>query len=175
MGKYIVLVVVIALIAIGALIYFIVINNLKNYKERMEKAEGIIDTNLNKKLEVIINLNNSIKKVTGQKDYLKDFINAKDLIITNMEKDIKLDEAVKLVNNLARDYTKLNNDSEFSKELKNLREIDEVLVSAKNVFNQNALASNKLIKTFPYNIVAKIAKFKIRSFYNNKTDDSDNF
>ncbi len=175
MGKYIVLAVVIAIIAIGALIYFIVINNLKNYKERMEKAEGIIDTNLNKKLEVIINLNNSIKKVTGQKDYLKDFINAKDLIITNMEKDIKLDEAVKLVNNLARDYTKLNNDSEFAKEFKNLREIDEVLVSAKNVFNQNALASNKLIKTFPYNIVAKIAKFKIRSFYNNKTDDNDNF
>ena len=80
-----------------------------------------------------------------------------------------------LKNNLARDYTKLNNDSEFAKELKNLREIDEVLVSAKNVFNQNALASNKLIKTFPYNIVAKIAKFKIRSFYNNKTDDNDNF
>lgn len=176
MGKYIVLVIILAIIAIITLIYFIVVTRLKEYKERMDKAESLIDTNLSKKYEVIINLNNSIKKVTGKKDYLKDYINTKDLIITNMEKDIKLDEAVKLVNELTTDFSKLNGDSDFNKQLKSLREIDEVLVSAKNVFNTNALASNKLIKNFPYNIIAKIAKFKIRGFYNNnKTDDGDNF
>ena len=44
------------------------------------------------------------------------------------------------------------------------------------MFNQNAILSNQLIKNFPNNIIAKIAKFKIRSFYtNNKTDGEETF
>ena len=73
------------------------------------------------------------------------------------------------------DFTELNTDVEFKKLIKKLRETDELLISAKNLFNQNAVNSNQLIKTFPNNIVAKIAKFKIRSFYNNKTDDNESF
>ena len=175
MSKYVAVVVIFALIAIAILIYFYGRTKLMKYKEKMDNAEGIIDINLNKKLELIMNLNGSIKKVTGKKDYLKDYVSIQNLIITNIEKDLKLEEAVKLINDLSNDFEELNKDNEFIKLRKELREIDEVLVSAKNLFNQNAMLSNKLIKSFPYNIIAKLAKYRLRSYYNNKADDGDTF
>lgn len=176
MNIYLILLIIFMLIAIAALLYFSGYTKLKKYKEKMDKAESIIDSNLNKKLDLVININAEVKKVTGKKDYLKDYISIRDLIIQNIEKDLKLEEAEKLINDLMNDFTELNTDKEFNKLIKQLRETDEVLTSAKNMFNQNAVLSNQLIKAFPNNIVAKIAKFRIRSFYsNNKTDDNETF
>lgn len=176
MNFYIILAIIIMILAILIFTYFVCVTKLKKDQEKMDKAEEIIDENLNKKLELVITLNNTIKKVTGKKDYLKDYISIRDLIITNIEKDMKLNDGIKLINELTNDYSDLNKDKDFMKTFNSLREIDEVLVSAKNLFNQNAVHSNQLIKSFPYNIVAKIAKYRIRSFYTtNKTDDGDNF
>lgn len=170
-SSYLIITITFALIATCILIYFICVTKLKKYKDKMDTAEAIIEENLDKKLELIITLNGSIKKVTGKKDYLKDYVSIKDLIITKLEKDLKLEEAVKLISDLTNDYTELNSDPDFLKSIESLREIDEVLISAKNLFNQNAIESNKLIKNFPYNIVAKIAKYRIRSFYNSNTPE----
>lgn len=176
MNIYLILLIVFAILAVIALLYFSGYSKLKKYKERMDKAENIIDENLNEKLNLIITINGEVKKVTGKKDYLKDYVSVQDLIISNIEKDLKLDEAVKLINDLMIDFTELNTDNEFNGLMRKLREIDEVLTSAKNMFNQNAVQSNQLIKTFPNNIIAKFSKFRIRSFYNNnKTDDTETF
>ena len=176
MKFYIILAIIIMILAILVFTYFVCVTKLKKYQEKMNKAEEIIDENLNKKLDLVITLNGTIKKVTGKKDYLKDYISIRDLIITNIEKDMKLNDAIKLINELTSDYSDLNSDKEFMKTFKTIKELDEVLVSAKNLFNQNAVHSNQLIKSFPYNIVAKIAKYGIRGFYTtNKTDDGDNF
>lgn len=176
MNGYLIIGILFMLLAIVVLIYFGSLSKLKKYKEKMDKAESIIDENLNKKLDLIISINGNVKKVTGKKDYLKDYVSIRDLIITNIEKDFKLDEAVKLINELMRDFEELNSDNNFIKNVNELRRINEILVSAKNMFNQNAIESNQTIKTFPNNIVAKIANFKIRSFYNNnKTDSEETF
>lgn len=176
MNIYLILLIIFAVIAIVALLYFSGYSKLKKYKEKMDKAENIIDENLNEKLNLIITINGEVKKVTGKKDYLKDYVSVQDLIISNIEKDLKLDEAVKLINDLMVDFTELNTDTEFNELMKKLREIDELLTSAKNMFNQNAVQSNQLIKTFPNNIIAKLSKFRIRGFYNNnKTDEIETF
>lgn len=177
MNSYLIILIIFTFIAVIALIFFSGYTKLKKYKEKMDKAENLIDTNLEKKLELIITLNSSIKKVTGKKDYLKEYIAIKDMIITNIEKDLKLDEAVKLINDLIIDFNELNSNNDFLNIYKTLKSTDEILISAKNVFNQNAILSNQLIKNFPNNLVAKITKFKIRSFYNlnNKTDDGEAF
>jgi len=175
MNIYLILAIVAAIIAIIILIFFSSLSKLKKYKEKMDKAENIIDEQLNKKLELIISINGDVKKVTGKKDYLKDYVSIRDLIITNIEKDLKLDEAVKLINDLTRDFEELMKDENFIKNINELKKIDEILVSAKNVFNINAVESNQLIKSFPNTFVAKLAKLRIRSFYNNKTDSEETF
>ena len=175
MNIYVLLSIIFAIIAILLLLYFTSYFKLKEYKERMDKAENIIDTNLNKKLDLIISINNEIKKCTNKKDYLKEYTAIKDLIITNIEKDWRLDEAIKLINDLALDYKKLNDSKKFKELILEIKKTDEIITSAKNMFNSNALESNKTIKLFPNNIVAKISNFKKRSFYNNKLDDNESF
>jgi len=176
MEFYLIILILAMILAILVLIFFSSFTKLKKYKEKMDKAENIIDENLNKKLDLIISINGDVKKVTGKKDYLKEYVSLRDLIITNIEKDLKLDEALKLINDLMQDFTELNNDNNFIKNINEIKKTDEILVSAKYMFNHNAIESNKIIKNFPNNLVAKIAKFKIRSFYNNnKTDSEETF
>jgi len=175
MEVYLIIMIIVMIVAIIALIFFSSYTKLKKYKDKMIKAENIIDENLNKKLDLVIAINSSVNKATGKKDYLKEYISIRDLIITNIEKDLKLDEAEKLIYDLVRDFEELNNDDVFLKNINELRKIDELLVSAKNMFNHNAVKSNQLIKNFPNNLVAKLANFKIRSFYNNKTDSEETF
>lgn len=177
MNIQLIIAIIVAIIAILALVYFSSYSKLKSYKNKLDKAEELIDKALNDKIDIIIALNVSIKKVTGKKDYLKEYISTKDLIIQNIEKDLKLEEAVKLIQDLIVDFNGLMKDAEFVKNYQKLKENEEILTSAKNMFNQNAHASNNLIKQIPNNVVAKIAKFKIRSFYNtsNKIDDNDAF
>ncbi len=173
MNIYIIIAIVFVILSIIVLVFTIGYTNLKKNKEKMDKAEEIIDLNLNKKIDIIMAINNSIKKVTGKKDYLKEYMVVKDAIITNIEKDLKLEEAVRLINELSKDFTAINSDKEFIKNYQALREVDEILVAAKNLFNKNALESNQLLKSFPYSLISKITNFKIRSYYStiNKTDD----
>ena len=131
MNIYLIMAIIFAFMAILVLIYFSSSNKLKYYKERMTASENIIEESLNKKLDLIISINTEVKKVTGKKDYLKDYVGIRDLIITNNEKDLKLDEAVKLINELTDDYEDLTKDKEFVKKMNNLRENEESLVAAK--------------------------------------------
>lgn len=169
--------VIVMIVAIIALVFLSSYTKLKKYQEKIDKAESIIDEELNKKLDLIIKINGEVKKVTGKKDYLKDYVSIRDLIITNIEKDLKLDEAVKLINDLMQDFDKLKSDKNFINNIEEIKKVDELLVSAKNMYNQNALESNQIIKNFPNNIVAKFAKFKIKSFYhnNNKIETEETF
>ena len=176
MNIYIFILVVVAIIAILTLITFISLNKLKKYKEKMDIAEKNIDSCLEKKLELIININSDIKKIITDKDYLKDYVGIKDLMMTNTQKDIKLNEAYNLINKVIIDYDKLSKNEKFNKKIMELRRNDEKLVSSKILFNKAALESNNIIKTFPNNIIAKLFNYKIRSYYNNnKTEDMDNF
>lgn len=173
--KLVIILLIIAIISIVVLITFISLNKLKKYNERILIAEKNIDSNLEVKLNSIITINNELKKGNDEKDYLKEYIQIKDSLITNIEKDIKLDEAEKLINKLLIDNTKLSSSTKIKKQLVELRKTNEKIVSSKNMYNKNALLNNNLIKTFPTNIIAKIFKYKIISYYNNKTDDKDNF
>ena len=174
MDLYFILLIILLIITICLLIFFSSYTKLKKYNEKMQKAENVIDEELNKKLDLIIAINSEVKKVTGKKDYLKEYVSIRDLIITNIEKDLKLDEACKLINDLVNDFEELQKDEEFIKNIRKLKEIDEVLISAKNMFNQSAINNNQLIKSFPNNIVAKIAKYRMRSFFNINTFNNQN-
>ena len=136
-------VILILIISILLLIYFIGLNKFKNYQEKIKKAENIINESLVKKQEIIISINSNIKKSTDKKDYLKDYLK-KDENVSNIEKDFKLDEATNLINNLAYDFKKLSKDNDFNKKLQNLREINETLVAAKKIYNDNDILNNKL-------------------------------
>ncbi len=166
------LVILLLILSIVILIYFMGLNKLKVYQEKMNKVEVIINEALTDKQEIIIGINSNIKKATDKKDYLKDYLDLKEQNINNIEKDLKLEEASKIINDLRKDFSKLAKDNDFNKKMQNLRTIDEKLISAKKIYNENAILNNKLIKTFPYNIIGKIAKYKTITIYNTPENEN---
>lgn len=161
--------ILISLIIIGilAILYAVTYNNLITYKLKIEKAEGIIDESLRQKYDNIAKLNVMIKKVITKKDYLKEYIDLKDKRISNYELDRKLTEAENIIFEVKNDYSELDN-KDFNKELRDINRINENLISGKNYYNRNTSELNKIIRTFPTNIVAKIHRFKIKPFFDGK-------
>lgn len=175
MNGYLVLLIIITIIAIISLITIICLTNLKKYKEIITISEEDINKNLDTKITIINSINNEIKKVVKDKDYLEEYLKIKDTNVSSIEKDIKLNEAEELINKLLIDYEKANN-TKVKKYLGELRKTNEKLTSSKNLFNKHASNNNALIKKFPYNIVSKLFNYKIKSYYTtNKNEDSENF
>lgn len=158
------LIIVIGLIAI---LYVITYNSLVEYKIKIEKAESIIDDSLRQKYDIIAKLNVLIKKVVTKKDYLKEYIELKEKRISNYELDRKLTEAVNIIFEVKNDYSELDK-KDFNKELKDIDNIDETLISGKNYYNKYTSDLNKKIQKFPTNIVAKIHRYKIKPFFDGK-------
>ena len=74
MNIYIILIIIIAIIAILSLVYFSGYIKLKEYKEKMEKAENIIDENLNKKIGPIYKKGNDFCEDVAIVELSDDFI-----------------------------------------------------------------------------------------------------
>lgn len=165
--EYIVCFLLIAVIGIIAYKYVVIYNKLQHYKTRIEISENKIDEAIRGKFDVICDLDLEIKKVCKDSDYLKNFISLRDKKNSNYEVDRKLIEATNLIKELQNDYSKLNNVS-FNKLLKDIKNIDENLISSKNFFNKNTASLNGEIRAFPSTVVAKIHKIKVKPFFDNK-------
>lgn len=137
------------------------------FKLKIEKAEGIIDESLRQKYDVIARLNVMIKKVVTKKDYLKEYIELKDKRISNYEMDRKLTEAENIILEVKGDYEELDN-KDFNGALKEIKSINESLISGKTYYNRNTNELNKVIRKFPTNIIAKIHRYKIKPFFDGK-------
>lgn len=174
MNVYLLLLIAGLLITSAMLTYFICYGNIKNYMSKIEVSEKIIKDEINLKSTYIDKINNEIVKTT-KKDYLEDYKSINKMNINSIEKDDKLNEAEKIINNLKADYEKINKNKDIKKFMSELRKSNEKLTSAKNMFNDNASIYNKLIKKFPYNIISKMINLNFKSYYNIKADGEDTF
>ncbi len=167
MNIYSFLLILLIILGIIAIFYVITYNTLVVFKLKIEKAEGIIDESLRQKYDVIARLNVMIKKVVTKKDYLKEYIELKDKRISNYEMDRKLTEAENIILEVKGDYEELDN-KDFNGALKEIKSINESLISGKTYYNRNTNELNKVIRKFPTNIIAKIHRYKIKPFFDGK-------
>ena len=69
----------------------------------------------------------------------------------------------------------MQNNEEIKKIGNELEEIDIELENLRKYYNENITIYNKLIQTFPTNIVATISKYKERLFYDRKDMSDDDY
>ena len=69
----------------------------------------------------------------------------------------------------------MQNNEEIKKIGTELEEIDIELENLRKYYNENITIYNKLIQTFPTNIVATISKYKERLFYDRKDMSDDDY
>jgi len=139
----IVILVIVILVCLGSLFYFLTYNKYQDYIIRINEVESIIDNNLRNKYDLI---NRSISLI----------------------KDRKLNEAYNEFIGLKEKHKKLNDSEELNKIDTQIKEINETLTTSINYYNKNISSYNKLLKSFPSNIIALLCKYKEKLFFDRK-------
>ncbi len=177
MNIFLITIFIIIFVAIALAIYYICLYNKINESIiRIEEAESRIDTNLRDKFDL---LNRSVtlfktKIELGQDDF-KSLIKLRTKRLSNFDLDRELvkihDEFITIYEN----NPQLRESDEIYKASKQLEIINDELTTLRNYYNANIVNYNKMIKTFPTNIIASIKKYKEKLFYDLKDMKDDNF
>ena len=154
--------------------YINIYNNYQNYIIRINEAEAFIDTTLRKRFDLLNRSIEIIKKVTNtKKDVLNQIKDLKSIKLSNFELDRKLYEAINEFNGYKESNEDLKNNEEFLKVDLGLLESESEIVAARKYYNDIITDYNKLIRTFPSNIVGKISGYKIKTYFDGKNMEDD--
>ena len=166
------LLIILIIICLFAIIYVYYYNRLQEAKLKIDEAESIIDDNLRKKYDLIVDIKSIINKNIKEDIDFKDIDNLKEQNISNFDLDRKLDEYINLINDIINDYSKAKVNEVFEL-IDQLKELDQSLTSAKSFYNKYITESNSLVLKFPSNIVAKFHNIKEKTFFDNKNMNDD--
>lgn len=165
--------IIISIIVILSIIGIVLVLNYNKIQIAMIKiseAQENIDILLNKKIELITNINNIIEDKNKNKkiDILE---NTASIVLNSFDLNKKLNE----YNNKILEIVEYNKDVKFNdKEMNLVQELKKYnndLLGAEKYYNDNVVEYNKLIKCFPSNIVSKIFRYKLKEFYSNETEE----
>ena len=169
-----IIVVIACLIAIAYIFYY---NKLQENKLKVNEAESIIDENLRKKYDLLIDIKNIItKQVKNKKINFDEIDNLKEEEISNFDFDRKLEDFVNLINTVLEDNKKIKDDKDITKKFNEIKEADEKISTAKTFYNKYIAELNALVLKFPSNIIARFHNIKSKNFFDNKdmTDENIN-
>ena len=148
-------------------------NRFQAYIIRINEAENFIDTTLRKRYDLLNKSINIIKAHTKEKNNILDSIDKmKSKKLSNFELDRQLYEAINEFNKY-KENEELSNNEEFLKIDLGLFESESEIVAARKYYNDIITDYNKLTCSFPANTVAKICKYKKKTYYDGKDLDSE--
>jgi len=173
----IIIFVIILFIIICGIVYINMFNKINESLIRIDEAESRIDNNLRDKFDLLSRIVPIIRSnVSIDEDSFKDLLKLKTMKLSNFDLDRVL---VSINNEFIQVYDANNNlkeNEEVFKAYKQLDIINDELNTLRNYYNGNITVYNSMIKKFPTNIIAKIKKYKEKTFYDLKdmSDDKKN-
>lgn len=175
MNTFLIVLFIIIILIILTLIYYIYLYNKFNETIiRVDEAESRIDNNLRDKFDLLSRCASLIRtKIKLDDDAFKDIVKLRSKKISNFELDRMLVKCYNEFLTIYEDNKELRESDEIFKASRQLEIIDEELATLRNYYNANISNYNKMTKKFPTIVVAKIKKYKERSYYDLKdmTDD----
>lgn len=167
-----ILVIIIAICLI--LIWYVsVYNNYQNYIIRINEAESFIDTTLRKRFDLLNKSIEIIKANTKETEVLNIIDELKTMKISNFDLDRKLYDAINEFNRYKENYDELRNTESFLKIELGLFESESEIAAARKYYNDIITDYNKLVKKFPSNIIAKISRYKAKTYFDGKDMEDD--
>lgn len=161
-----------SIIAIGGLLaifYIAIYNKIQVLNIRVNEAETIIDEELRKKYDLILQSEAIIKKTTKKEITL--FQELKDLKtcdISTFDFERKCSEGYNLIKQIKSDYESLEKNDDFSNIINSVLDCNEKLEAAKSFYNKYTSKLNEVIKKFPSNIIALIHQVKVKTYFDGK-------
>lgn len=169
--------ILIACVAVCILLiwYITIFNNYQNYIIRINEAEAFIDTTLRKRFDLLNKSIEIIKAVTKtKKEVLSELTDLKSVKLSNFDLDRKLYEIINEFNGIKENNEELKNNESFLKIDLGIIESEAEIVAARKYYNDIITDYNKLVRTFPSNVVAKICGYKTKTYFDGKNMEDEN-
>ncbi len=176
MNLFYIFLTILIIITIILIIYCVYYNKMQYLKTKIEHSESIIDETLRTRYDTLVRIDNIVKStLKDNKEYFKEYLKLKDENISNFKMDRKLKEAFNIFNKLKDDYPELNKNQEIKELNEVIKTTNEKITSITSYYNKNTNELNGYIRKFPSLIVAKIHKFKVKNFFDNKNMHDDDY
>ena len=149
-------------------------NNFQNYIIRINEAEANIDSTLRTRFDLLNKSVDIIKNISEKEDVLLSIVDLRSKKISNFELDRQLYEGIKEFEKFKEEYPKLKSNETFTKIDLALSETEAEMVAYRKYYNDIITDYNKLVKSFPSNIIALLFKFKKKVYFDGKNMDDTN-
>lgn len=174
MNLFYVLLFLIILCAGAGIVYVVYYNKMQYLKTKIEHSESIIDETLRVRYDLLVHADNIVKSTLNDgKEYFKEYIGLKKKNNTNFVIDRKLKEAFALLYKFRDDYPELGENKELKEIFSSIKTSDEKIAAITSYYNKNTNELNRYVRQFPSNIVGKVHRFKVSSFFDGKDMNDD--
>ena len=171
-----------SIIILIPLIYIILIfNKLTHLSNLVKEKWSQVDIFLKQRTDLIPNIVESVKGFTEhEKSTLTNITKARNQVIkaTTKEEEIEanknLSNAINKLLFLQEDYPELKANTNFMNLQENLKEIENNISYARQIYNKAVLKYKNKLEMFPSNIIADIFNFKPELFFTIDSDDREN-
>lgn len=149
-------------------------NRFQDYIIRINESEANIDATLRKRFDL---LNKSIGIIKAnckiKEEVLGIIVKLRSRKLTNFELDRKLYDAINEFDSYKENYEELKACDSFIKIEVALHESEAEIEAFRKYYNDIITDYNKLVRSIPSNIIAKLFGYKIRTYYDGKnTEDN---
>lgn len=171
-----------SIIILIPIIYIILIFNKMTHLSNLVKEKwSQVDIFLKQRTDLIPNIVESVKGFTEhEKSTLTNITKARNQVIkaTTKEEEIEanknLSNAINKLLFLQEDYPELKANTNFMNLQENLKEIENNISYARQIYNKAVLKYKNKLEMFPSNIIADIFNFKPELFFTIDSDDREN-
>lgn len=157
------------LICIALMWYILTYNKYQALIIRINEAEANIDSTLRKRFDLLAK-SIGIMKVTleNKEDVLTNLETLKSKKLTNFELDRSLYTSINEFHVLLETYPELKTNEEIMKIMVSISESEIEISALRKYYNDIITDYNKLVRTFPSNVVGAFSKYKIRTYFDGK-------
>ena len=146
-------------------------NNFQKYIIRINEAEANIDSTLRKRFDLLnksINIIRANCNLEEDIEVLSSISKLRSKKLSNFELDRSLYDVINEFNNYKQNYEQLHTCEDFIKIEVALNESEAEIIAFRKYYNDIITDYNKLAKSFPNIIIAKILGYKIKTYYDGK-------
>lgn len=163
----------IIIFSILVIVFTTVNSNFRENIIRLNEAEASIDAVLNKRFDLLKKsvefidkeVNKDKSEEEEKQEVMHTIVEIRSKNLSKFEFDTSLYNAINEFNKYTEDYIELKKNNEFVKIEVNLIESESEIVALKKYYNDISKDYNKLVKSFPSNVVAFLKKYKTKEYF----------
>ncbi len=135
---------------------------------RLNEAEAIIDKTLRKRYDLLNKVVNIIRSETEEDKALDNIKKSRSKKLNMYELDKELNIGMAELKEIIKKYPELKTNEQYSNIAFGLAESESEINAFKKYYDDIAKDYNKMVKSFPSNLLALLCGYKIKQYFNNK-------